>query len=52
MRLVATADDSTGGFRYKAADDEDAASVVFACVCLGASNTYAIEAAYWCAKAE
>ena len=26
--------------------------VVFACVCLRASISYAIEAAYWCAKAK
>ena len=32
--------------------DEDAADVVFACVCLRASISYAIEAAYWCAKAK
>jgi hypothetical protein len=50
--IEANVDESTGGFRYKAVNDEDAATVVFACVCLRASISYAIEAAYWCAKAK
>ena len=49
--IEANVDDSTGGFRYKVTDCEDATDVVFACVCLRASISYAIEAAYWCAKA-
>lgn len=50
--IEAEVDNATGGFRYRAADDEDASAVVFACVCLRASISYAIEAAYWCAKAK
>jgi hypothetical protein len=49
--IEAHVDESTGGFRYKAADCEDATDVVFACVCLRASISYALEAAHWCAKA-
>ena len=50
--IEATVDDATGGFRYKAANAARASEVVFACVCLRASISYAIEAAYWCAKAK
>jgi len=50
--IEANVDDATGGFRYKAVDEEDASHVVFACVCLRASISYAIEAAYWCTKAK
>jgi len=50
--IEANVDESTGGFRYMAADPTCASDVVFACVCLRASISYAIEAAYWCAKAK
>jgi hypothetical protein len=50
--IDASVDESTGGFRYKAADATRASDVVFACVCLRASISYAIEAAYWCTKAK
>jgi hypothetical protein len=49
--IEARIDESTGGFRYKVTDCEDAADVVFACVCLRASISYALEANFWCAKA-
>jgi len=49
--IEAHVDEPTGGFRYRAADCENATDVVFACVCLRASISYALEAAYWCAKA-
>jgi hypothetical protein len=49
--IDARADESTGGFRYTAANPERSLDVVFACVCLRASISYAIEAAYWCMKA-
>ena len=49
--IDASVDESTGGFRYMAADPTRASHVVFACVCLRASISYAIEAAYWCNKA-
>ena len=49
--IDACVDESTGGFRYMAADEERASEVQFACVCLRASISYAIEAAYWCMKA-
>ena len=50
--IEASVDESTSGFRYKAADATRASDVLFACVCLCASISYAIEAAYWCAKAK
>ena len=50
--IDASVDESTGGFRYTAANATCASDVVFACVCLRASISYAIEAAYWCAKAK
>jgi len=50
--IDANVDESTGGFRYLAADAARASHVVFACVCLRASISYALEAAYWCAKAK
>jgi hypothetical protein len=49
--IDACVDGSTGGFRYKAGDPTRASEVLFACVCLRASISYAIEAAYWCIKA-
>jgi len=49
--IDASTDESTGGFRYTAVDATRASHVVFACVCLRASISYAIEAAYWCMKA-
>jgi len=49
--IEASVDESTGGFRYMAADDARASDVRFACVCLRASISYATEAAYWCLKA-
>jgi hypothetical protein len=49
--IDASVDESTCGFRYTAADPTRAADVLFACVCLRASISYAIEAAYWCIKA-
>jgi hypothetical protein len=49
--IDATVDESTGGFRYIAADSTCASNVEFACVCLRASISYAIEAAHWCMKA-
>ncbi len=50
--IDASVDESTGGFRYTAANPTCASHVVFACVCLRASISYAIEAAYWCLKAK
>jgi hypothetical protein len=50
--LDASVDESTGGFRYKAANTTRASHVRFACVCLRASISYAIEAAYWCMRAK
>ncbi len=50
--IDASIDDSTGGFRYTAANATRASNVRFACVCLRASISYAIEAAYWCMKAK
>ena len=50
--IDAHADESTGGFRYTAADPARASDVLFACVCLRASISYALEAAFWCIKAK
>ena len=50
--IDASVDESTGGFRYTAANATRASHARFACVCLRASISYAIEAAYWCAKAK
>ena len=49
--IDARVDESTGGFRYTVADPARASHVLFAGVCLRASISYAIEAAYWCIKA-
>ena len=43
---------SLRGFRFKAKDAERASHVRFACVCLRASVSYALEAAFWCVKAK
>ena len=43
--------ESTGGLRYTAADTTRASHVRFACVCLRASISYAIEATFWRMKA-
>jgi hypothetical protein len=45
-------DEATGGFRYSLADPAREEHVRFACVCLRASISYAIEAAYWCMEAK
>ncbi|HEY0381740.1 MAG TPA: hypothetical protein VGC72_06025 [Candidatus Elarobacter sp.] len=50
--IDASVDESRGGFRYMAADDSCSSDVQFACVCLRASISYAIEAAYWCIRAK
>jgi hypothetical protein len=50
--IDASVDESTGGFRYTAADATSASDVIFACVCLRASISYALEAAHWCIKAK
>jgi len=50
--IEARVDESTGGFRYAAADPEHASNVLFACVCLRSSISYALEAAFWCIKAK
>ena len=48
--IDASVDESGDGFRYMVADETRASHVRFACVCLRASISYAIEAAYWCVK--
>jgi hypothetical protein len=50
--IEACVDESTGGFRYPVADPEHASNVLFACVCLRASISYAREAAFWCIEAK
>jgi len=50
--IDARVDASAGGFRYSANDSVRASHVRFACVCLRASISYAIEAAFWCLKAK
>jgi hypothetical protein len=49
--IDACVDESTGGFRYMLADAAREPHVRFACVCLRASISYALEAAFWCIKA-
>lgn len=44
--------ESAEAFGYACDDRERASSVLFACVCLRASVSYAREAAYWCAEAK
>jgi hypothetical protein len=50
--IDAQVDESTGGFRFKLADPAREPDVHFACVCLRASISYAVEAAFWCTKAK
>ena len=50
--IEACVDESGAGFRYKVSDPERESQVRFACVCLRASISYAIEAAYWCIEAK
>jgi hypothetical protein len=50
--IDAYVDESTDGFRYMAANPTRASHVRFACVCLRASISYALEAAFWCIKAK
>jgi len=50
--IEACVDEATGGFRYMVADPARASDVIFACVCLRASISYSIEAAYHCMKAK
>lgn len=50
--IDAGVDESNGGFRYTAADAARASDVRFACVCLRASISYALEAAFYCSKAK
>jgi hypothetical protein len=49
--IEAQADDATT-FRYKLANPARERHARFACVCLRASISYAIEAAYWCIEAK
>jgi hypothetical protein len=50
--IDAGVDESHGGFRFTAIDAERASHVLFACVCLRASISYALEAAFYCSKAK
>ena len=50
--IDANVDESTGGFRFNVANAARESDVRFACVCLRASISYAIEAAFWCTKAK
>jgi hypothetical protein len=50
--IDASVDESSDGFRFMAANPTRASDVRFSCVCLRASISYAIEAAYWCVKAK
>ena len=44
--------ESNDAFGYACDNPEGASNVLFACVCLRASISYAREAAYWCAEAK
>jgi len=50
--IDACVNESPGGFSYVAPDPVHASHVCFACVCLRASISYALEAAFWCIKAK
>jgi hypothetical protein len=50
--IDACIDESSDDFRYKVRDPARESHVRFACVCLRASISYAIEAAYWCMEAK
>jgi hypothetical protein len=50
--IDASVDESSGGFRFKLVDPARESDVLFACVCLRASISYAIEAAFYCLKAK
>jgi hypothetical protein len=50
--IDAHTDESSGGFRYTLANPAREPHVRFACVCLRASISYALEAAFWCIKAK
>jgi hypothetical protein len=50
--IEASVDELTGGFRYKVNNPAHESHVRFACVCLRASISYALEAAFWCIKAK
>ncbi len=50
--IDARVDEPTGGFRFELDDPARESHVRFACVCLRASISYAIEAAFWCIKAK
>lgn len=49
--IDARVDESAGGFSFKLDDPAHESHVRFACVCLRASISYALEAAFWCIKA-
>ncbi|HEY6234744.1 MAG TPA: hypothetical protein VIW69_06575 [Candidatus Elarobacter sp.] len=50
--IDASIDESTGGFRFKLDNPARESDVHFACTCLRASISYAIEAAFWCTRAK
>jgi hypothetical protein len=50
--IDARVDETGSGFRYTVSDPARESHVRFACVCLRASISYAIEAAYWCIEAK
>ncbi len=50
--IDAHVDEAAGGFRFTATNSARAEDVLFACVCLRASISYALEAAFWCIKAK
>jgi hypothetical protein len=50
--IDARVDEPCGGFWHKVQDPARESQVRFACVCLRASISYAIEAAYWCMEAK
>jgi hypothetical protein len=50
--IEAYADESSDGFCYALTDPAREKHARFACACLLASISYAIEAAYWCIEAK
>ena len=52
MEWTRTSTSPRAGFRFTAANSARAEDVLFACVCLRASISYSLEAAFWCMKAK
>ena len=50
--IDARVDETGEGFYFKLDDPKRESEVIFACVCLRAATSYAIEATMWCWEAQ